>query len=129
MPTDSTIVGTTIGDTSTARSVRVPGNDKRTRATDASVPSEVASAVTISAASKLRTVASRHDRLDQYAPYQRSDNVVGGNSRKSPPLNDMTTTSRLGSARYTSTRPVASQRSGWVRSPVIPTPCRGRAVG
>jgi len=48
---------------------------------------------------RLRTVASFHDPLDQYAWYQRTDNVRGGNSRKSPPLNDMTTTRRLGTAR------------------------------
>ena len=99
MPIDSTMVGTMIGETTSARRALLPGTTSRTRAMEARVPSEVANAVTMTATSRLRTVASIHDVLDQYAWYHRMDSVLGGNSRKRPPLNDMMTTTRLGSAR------------------------------
>src|SRR5215468_9616263 len=119
------MVGTTTGETMRARRALRPGTASRTSAMEASVPSIVASSVTAHATSKLRKVASFHDPLDQYAWYQRTDQVRGGNSRKSPPLNDMTMTRRLGTARYTRTRLVTTHSSGCVRSLVTPTPCRG----
>src|SRR5882672_1350998 len=99
MPIDSTMVGTMIGETTSARSALFPGITSRTRAMEASVPSPVASTVTATAISRLRAVACIHDVLDQYTWYQRMDTVLGGNSRKRPPLNDMMTTTRLGRAR------------------------------
>src|SRR5258705_4213221 len=96
---DSTMVGTTTGEIIRARRAPRPGRLTRTRATEASVPRQVASAVTTQATWRLRTVASRQDPLDQYAWYQRTDRLRGGNSRKRPPLNDMTITRRLGTAR------------------------------
>src|ERR1700730_14739655 len=99
MPIDRTMVGTMIGETTSARSALLPGTVSRTRATEARVPSAVARPVTATAISRLRAVACIHDALDQYTWYQRMDTVLGGNSRKRPPLNDMVTTTRLGSAR------------------------------
>src|SRR2546430_351520 len=99
MPIDSTMVGTMIGETTSARRALLPGTTSRTRAGEAGVRSGVPNAVTMPAPSRLRPVAPTHDVLDQYAWSHRMDGVLGGTPRKRPPLNDMMTTTRLGSAR------------------------------
>src|SRR5260370_22237076 len=128
-PIERTIVGTTIGETISARSALLPGTARRTSAMDARVPRVVASTVTITPIWRLRTVAFHQAALDQYASYQRTDSVRGANSRKQPPQNDIAITSRLGAARNAITRPVTTQTSGDVRSPIRPTPGPARPGG
>src|SRR3984893_732817 len=96
---------------------------------DARAPRVVASTVTITPIWRLRTVAFHQAALDQYASYQRIDSVRGGNSRKRPPLNDMAITRRPGAPRTATPRPVTTQTSHDVRSPIRPTPGPARPAG
>ena len=112
MPTAKTIDGTTSGEMMSARSAFLPGRASRISATEAMVPIVTASTVTSTATFRLRTVAASHAESDQYAAYQRIDTVLGGNSRKRPPLNDMPMTITLGRIMNASTMEAVSHSRG-----------------
>ena len=93
------MVGTMIGEITSALSSAFPRKASRARAAEVMVPVTVARTVTSTATFTLRRVASSHGVLDQYARCQRVESTRGGNSRKTPPLNDMAITTRLGTTR------------------------------
>src|SRR5215204_4626789 len=130
MPTANTMDGTTSGEMMSARSAFLPGMASRISATDAMVPMVTASTVTSTATLRLRTVAASQAESDQYAAYQRIDTVLGGNSRKRPPLNDMPITMTLGRIMKASTTDAAAHRAGCAPGFIAiraPAPARARS--
>jgi hypothetical protein len=99
MATPMITTGTIMGEISTAVSAVLPGNSARTRPTDASVPSAIATTVAAGDTMRLFITDRPHTGEVKNSSYQRSEKPDMGYIRKLSALNDRGTMTRMGRIR------------------------------